>query len=65
MKTLIIRMPTVMARTGLSRAMIYLLVARGDFPRQVQIGPRAVGWVEDEIESWIEERVRRRNQQAA
>lgn len=32
----------------------------GQFPLRVQLGPNRVGWVEDEILDWLEERLRRR-----
>jgi len=25
----------------------------GTFPKAVNLGPRAVGWIEEEIEGWI------------
>ena len=49
----ILRFPEVKARTGLSRSTLYLKIAEGAFPRQVSLGPRAVGWVESEIEEWL------------
>lgn len=52
-----IRLPEVKARTGLSRATIYGLVQAQLFPAQVRLGPRAVGWVQEEIERWQAERV--------
>ena len=53
----ICRLPDVMARTGLSRSTIYGLIHKGRFPSQVNLGPRAVGWVENEIADWIEARI--------
>ena len=53
----ILRLPAVKARTGLSRSTIYLRVAEGTFPKPVSLGGRAVGWVEDEIQSWLAERI--------
>ena len=53
----ILRLPAVKARTGLSRSTIYLRVAEGTFPKSVGLGGRAVGWVEDEIQSWLAERI--------
>ena len=53
----ICRLPEVIARTGLSRSTIYNLIQKGEFPSQINLGPRAVGWVENEIDDWIEERV--------
>ena len=47
----IIRLPVVMARTGLSRSSVYQKIANGEFPKPINLGPRAVGWIEDEIEA--------------
>ena len=57
MATAILRLPAVKARTGLSRSTIYLRVSEGNFPKPVSLGGRAVGWVEDEIQSWLAERI--------
>ena len=51
------RLPDVMAQTGLSRSTIYSLVSQQKFPKQIKLGPRAVGWVENEIVDWIEARI--------
>ncbi len=45
----ILRLPTVKARTGLSRSTIYLRVSRGTFPAPVPLGGRVVGWIEAEV----------------
>lgn len=57
MATAILRLPTVKARTGLSRSTIYLRVSEGTFPKPVGLGSRAVGWVESEIQQWLEQRI--------
>lgn len=49
----ILRRKQVEARTGLSRSTIYARVAEGKFPKPVNIGPRAVGWVESEVTDWL------------
>ena len=54
----ILRLPAVKVRVGLSRSAIYLAVSRAEFPRPVQLGARAVGWLESEIEEWIRDRVK-------
>jgi prophage regulatory protein len=41
--------------------MIYLLIERGEFPRQVPVAARAVAWVEVELDAWIETRISRRS----
>lgn len=59
MANLILRLPEVKVRVGLSRSAIYLAVSRAEFPRPVQLGARAVGWLESEIDEWIRGRVER------
>ena len=58
----ILRLPTVKAITGLSRSTIYLRMSEGSFPRQVNLGSRAVGWISSEIDHWTEEKLASRNQ---
>lgn len=53
----ILRLPAVKTSTGLSRSTIYLRVAEGTFPRPVSLGGRAVGWLEAEIQEWLERRI--------
>lgn len=49
---MLIRLPTVKGRTGLSRSEIYRRIAAGTFPRPVKLGERASAWVESEIDAW-------------
>ncbi len=53
----ILRLPVVMARTGLSRSTIYAKIAAGEFPESINLGARAVGWLADEIEAWLIARI--------
>ena len=53
----ILRLPTVKSRTGMSRSSIYNAVKEGTFPRQINLGPRAVGWLESSIDTWIQGRI--------
>ena len=53
----VLRLPVVMARTGLSRSTIYAKIASGDFPEPINLGARAVGWISDEVEAWLVARV--------
>jgi prophage regulatory protein len=57
MANVILRLPTVKARTGLSRSSIYQHVADGSFPRPVSLGARAVGWVEADVAAWISRKI--------
>jgi len=60
----ILRLPAVKAKTGLSRSTIYLRSAQGRFPRSISMGPRCVGWLADEIEGWIIQRIQERDARA-
>ncbi|TXL78256.1 AlpA family transcriptional regulator [Vineibacter terrae] len=61
----ILRLPKVKHRTGLSRSTIYAAVASGKFPKPVTLGTRAVGWIDEEIEDWLEQRMKARRQRKA
>ena len=49
----IYRLPAVCEVTGLSKATIYRLLARGEFPARVRLSPRCVGWRVAEIDAWL------------
>ncbi len=53
----IFRLPRVKSYTGLSRSAIYQRIAEGTFPKQINLGGRAVGWLAADIENWIKQRV--------
>ena len=48
-----LRLSTVLDRTGLSRATLYRRIQTGTFPRQVKIATRCVGWRESAINAWL------------
>lgn len=49
----ILRIKTVLARTGLSRSTMYRKMQKGTFPKNVQISTRCAGWRESAIEAWL------------
>ena len=57
MITSILRLPEVKSRTGLSRSTIYLRMKNKSFPCQITLGGRAVGWVEEDINQWLAEKI--------
>ena len=57
MRYSISRLPGVRKTTGLSRSQIYLLMSKGKFPASITLGDRAVGWIEAEIQGWLEDRI--------
>jgi len=63
--TSIIRMPEVERRTGQRAATIYKLMQAGQFPRTVRVGRRAVGWIEEEIDKYVEAKIAERDKTAS
>jgi prophage regulatory protein len=53
----IVRYPKVEDLTGLKHSAIYDRIGKGTFPKPIALGPKAVGWLEEEIFAWIDERV--------
>ncbi|TDJ24049.1 MAG: AlpA family transcriptional regulator [Gammaproteobacteria bacterium] len=51
----ILRIRDVIAATGLSRSAICKKMKVGEFPKQVHLGVRSVGWPRSEVEAWIVE----------
>ena len=49
----ILRLQTVLERTGLSRSTLYRKVDQGTFPTQVRIAARCVGWRESAVTDWM------------
>ena len=59
-----LRLPDVIERTGYGRSTIYEMIGGGRFPSPVHLGPRAVAWLESEVEAWMQERIDARDQAA-
>ena len=65
-----IRLPEVLSRTGYGRTTIYRKMEEGTLPRSVKLGgppkdpnafdSRAIAWIEDEVEQWMESRIEER-----
>ncbi len=56
-----LRLVDVKERTGLSRSTIYLNIKKGTFPKNIGLGARCVGWLESEIDAWVQSRVAQRS----
>ena len=57
MSAKILRLKHVIDKTGLARSTIYARMADDTFPKSLALGGRVRGWLEQDIENWIEERV--------
>ncbi len=53
----VLRLPQVIARTGLARSTLYLRVEEGRFPTPISLGRRSIGWIEAEIDEWLNQRI--------
>ena len=71
-KPRLIRLPEVLSRTGYGRTTIYRKMEDGSFPSSVKLDgrppknpeafdSRAVAWIEDEVEQWIESIIEERD----
>jgi len=53
----ILRLLEVKETVKLSRSTIYLRISKGEFPAPISLGGRAVGWLEQDIQNWLNERI--------
>ena len=49
----ILRLNSVLDRTGLSRSTLYRRMRDGSFPKQIPISLRCSGWRESAINEWL------------
>ncbi len=61
----ILRRARVENKVGYGSSTIYKMMAEGTFPESVPLGPKAVGWVESEIDDWIKARIAVRDAKSA
>jgi len=59
----IIKLPQVEAKTTFSRATIYRLISKGEFPKQVKLSERSSGWIKEEVNNWLENKIKERDEQ--
>ncbi|RAS21508.1 helix-turn-helix transcriptional regulator [Paraburkholderia bryophila] len=55
--TRIIRIATVLERTGLKKTCIYRLIKNGQFPSSIKLSHKCAGWVESEVNDWLNNRI--------
>ena len=61
----ILKIADVLEKTGLSRRTLYQEISDGRFPRSVQLTTRRVGWPEDDVDAWLQQRVSERDGRVA
>lgn len=60
----IIRKPALFSKIGLSDATIWRMEKKGDFPKRLRLGGNSCGWLETEVNQWIEGRLADRHAKA-
>lgn len=58
----ILRLPALEIKVGRKKTGIYSMISQGLFPAPISLGLRAVGWVESEIDQWLQERIKQSRQ---
>jgi len=53
-----LRLKEVRQQVGLGRSWIYGKIQAGEFPKPYPLGARAVAWLSDDIERWIDSRIK-------
>lgn len=56
----ILRRKDVELITGLSRSSIYAGIQNGTFPAPIHLSVKSVGWVSNEIDAWIQQKMAQR-----
>ncbi|WP_299196105.1 AlpA family transcriptional regulator [uncultured Amphritea sp.] len=57
----LLKLPKVIAMTGLARSSVYRYCAENHFPKPIRLGRRNVAWVEAEVQEWIEQKIHQRD----
>ncbi len=61
-----IKLPEVIQKTSRCKSSIYELISKGEFPKQVSVGgEKAIAWLEEDVDQWIDDRVAESKVQAA
>lgn len=60
----ILRLKDVLRCTGLGKTKIYDMQADGTFPPSIKLGERAVGWLQSEVDAWVQQRLQSRHTDA-
>ena len=53
----VLRLPEVQQQIGLSRSAIYQRISEDSFPKSINLGGRAVGWLASDVQAWIKSRL--------
>ena len=57
----ILKLKEVEHKIGLKKTSIYHMVDQKTFPAPIKLGPRSTGWVESELDDWVNEKIKERD----
>ena len=61
----VIKLPEVLQIVKCSKAKVYSEMKKGNFPKPIKLGDRAVAWVMDDVTEWLEQRIKQSKQDSA
>lgn len=56
----VLRLPALESKIGFKHSTIYKWMNEEGFPRPIPLGPKAVGWLEHEVDCWLEAQAAKR-----
>lgn len=59
----ILKIGAVEERTGKKKSSIYAAIKAGTFPAPISLGGRSRGWVDADIDTWLDRRIEEARQQ--
>jgi prophage regulatory protein len=57
----ILKRPSVLKRVGVSKATLATMISNGEFPKPIKLNSRAVGWIDTEIDGWLDAKIAARD----
>lgn len=61
----VLSLKDVIKLTGLSKSTVYLYIQESMFPTSIKLGIRRVGWLEYEIQDWLNNKIAQSRQEQA
>ena len=56
----VLRKPEVLNLTGVSHPTIWRWEKDGLFPKRIALGPNSCGWLESEVQKWLDDKAKER-----
>ena len=53
----LLRLKSLKVKIGLGKTSIHEKIKRGEFPKSIPLGARAVAWLESDIDAWIQAQI--------